>query len=92
MAIHDVLGMIGVALLLLAYLSLQRGWCSASAWPYYAANAAGAGLILLSLWVDFNLSAFVIETCWLGISLLGLVSSLRSNRGATAEQQPGRAA
>ncbi|MFK7956459.1 MAG: hypothetical protein AB8B96_10210 [Lysobacterales bacterium] len=77
MAIHDVLGICGVVSLLVAFGSLQQGWLSAQDWRYYAANALGALLILVSLWVDFNLSAFVIEVCWLLISVIGLVTTLR---------------
>ncbi len=79
MAIHDVLGICGVISLLVAFGSLQQGWLSAQDWRYYAANALGALLILVSLWVDFNLSAFVIEVCWLLISVAGLLTSLGSN-------------
>ncbi len=65
----------GVVLLLGAFASLQQGWVDARDRRYYLANASGAALILGSLWVDFNLSAFVIECCWLVISLAGLASS-----------------
>lgn len=78
MAIHDVLGLVGVLALLTAYFLLQQGRLAPSDWQYYGANALGAVLILISLWVDFNLSAFVIEACWLLISLAGLISSLRA--------------
>jgi hypothetical protein len=33
--------------------------------------------VLLSLVNDFNLSAFVIETCWVLISLYGMVRTRR---------------
>ena len=37
----------------------------------------GAALILLSLAFDFNLSAFLMEAFWLGISLFGLTRRMR---------------
>jgi len=35
-------------------------------------NAVGAALIAVSLLVDFNLSAFLIEVFWVAISLIGI--------------------
>ncbi|MFV0436251.1 MAG: CBU_0592 family membrane protein [Desulfopila sp.] len=35
-------------------------------------NAVGAFLILVSLYFDFNLSAFIIEFFWLLISAIGI--------------------
>ena len=35
-------------------------------------NALGASLVILSLYYDFNLSAFIIEAFWVLISLLGI--------------------
>lgn len=54
-----------------------------SAW-YSVANAVGAALVLYSLYYDFNLPAFMIESFWLLISLYGLGRSLR-RRGAGTE-------
>jgi paired small multidrug resistance pump len=45
---------------------------------YSLLNAIGAALLLISLTVDFNLGATVIEGCWLAISFYGLVRSLRT--------------
>lgn len=72
MEIHDVAGAAGVAAIVVSYGALQLGRMRADGWPYSTANAVGAALILLSLAVDFNLSAAVMETFWLAISLVGL--------------------
>ncbi len=74
---HDLLGNIGVALILLAYALLQMQRIVATDWRYSLANAVGAVLILISLTVDFNLSALIIEIAWLIISLFGLWQSWR---------------
>jgi hypothetical protein len=37
--------------------------------------------VLLSLVNDFNLSAFVIETCWVVISVYGMIRSRGKRRG-----------
>jgi hypothetical protein len=37
----------------------------------------GAALVLVSLYFEFNFSAFLIESFWLAISILGLVIGVR---------------
>ncbi len=69
---HDLVGNIGVFCILAAYLLLQLEQLKADQLIYLLLNAAGAALILISLAVSFNLSAFIIEACWLLISLVGL--------------------
>jgi len=77
--VFDLLGNIGVALILAMYLSLQAERVTADALIYSALNALGAGLILISLYFKFNLSAFIIEIFWLGISVFGIGKSLRKS-------------
>ncbi len=77
---YDVLGLIGVAFILGAYLALQLGRLSSETPAFSALNAGGAGLILVSLIYDFNLSAAVIEAAWLLISLFGLIKAYRVRR------------
>ncbi len=69
---HDVIGNLGVLLILITYLWLQLGRMSAESLRYSVANGAGAVLILISLVFDFNLSAFVMEAAWLVLSLYGI--------------------
>lgn len=74
---HDLIGNVGVLTIVAAYLALQMGWVAGRSLRYSAANAVGALLVLVSLAVDFNLSAFVVEAFWLAISLLGVGRWLR---------------
>ncbi len=69
---HDLVGNIGVVLVIGTYLGLQMGRMNINDHAYSALNAAGAILILMSLAVDFNLSSFIIEIVWLSISVYGL--------------------
>jgi len=85
LAWYDLVGATGVAILIGAYLLLQRGRLRGSDRAYYAANAAGAGLVMISLVFDFNLAAFVVEAFWLLISLLGV---LGAGRGANRADAP----
>ena len=72
---HDVLGIAGVALVLVSYLLVQMQKLGANTQSYTLSNALGACLILVSLTRDFNLSAFLIESSWLLISLYGFARS-----------------
>lgn len=67
-------------MILISYFLLQLDRISSSALSYSLLNAAGAFLILVSLTVDFNFSAFVIESFWLLISIVGIVRCLRKSR------------
>ena len=60
-------------MILISYFLLQMERLSGSDLAYSAANGLGAALILISLVVDFNLSAFIVEAFWLAISLLGIL-------------------
>ncbi len=74
----DLLGNIGVALILIAYFLLQKEKLSNKDFSYNLMNALGAFLILLSLIFDFNLSAFIIESIWLLLSLPPLIRYFRN--------------
>ena len=80
MSVHDIAGILGSTLIVGSYLLLQIGRMRADqlAWP--ALNGLGALLVMLSLLVEFNLGAFVLECFWLLISLLGLARWMRTSR------------
>ena len=71
-SIYDVLGNIGVFLIILTYLLLQIRKLSSESLLYSVLNALGASLIVVSLLFDFNLSAFIVEAFWVIISLIGI--------------------
>ncbi len=71
--IYDFFGMAGVVLLLIAYYQIQTGKVTIDNVSYSWFNLVGSSLIVVSLMVDFNLSAFAIEVAWIVISLIGLV-------------------
>jgi hypothetical protein len=73
----DLIGNIGVVILVTTYLMLQLNKLSSNGLAYSVLNAVGAGLIVISLLVDFNLSALVIEVFWVLISLLGIYRYFR---------------
>jgi hypothetical protein len=71
-SLHDIAGTFGVILIVGSYFLVQIGRLRAEALSYSVANGLGALLILLSLMVEFNLSAFLVEFFWLLISLIGV--------------------
>jgi len=89
--LHNVVGNLGVVLIVGTYFLVQIGRMSAVRLPYITLNGLGALLILYSLWFDFNLSAFLIEIIWLLISLMGIGRVLlQRQREADAESnRPG---
>ena len=77
---HDLVGTVGVLILLTTYLALQLKRIDSAALAYSALNGVGAALILVSLTQSPNLSAILIESAWLLTSLVGVVSAIRSRR------------
>ena len=77
----DLVGLIGVGLLLVAYGLTVVGRLDPLRPAALLLNLFGALGILLSLWGAFNLSALVIETAWALIALAGLVRWAVRRRG-----------
>ena len=73
----DLVGNIGVAILIITYLMLQLNKLSSDSRAYSVLNAAGAGLIVISLLFDFNLSALLMEVFWVLISFVGIYRYFR---------------
>lgn len=69
---YDLIGSIGVATIILAYILLQLQKIKSENLAYSLLNAFGAGLIVFSLFYSFNFSAFIVESLWVLISLYGI--------------------
>ena len=68
----DLVGNLGVFIILFTYLLLQTGRIKSESLNYSAYNLLGAGMIAFSLTYNFNLSAFIVEIFWIAISLYGI--------------------
>lgn len=79
---HDLMGNLGVLLIVGSYFQLQINRISGNSAIYSVLNACGAALVLVSLRYDFNLSAAMVESFWLLISLLGLFLRARNRKRA----------
>jgi hypothetical protein len=73
----DVIGILGVVMILIAYYFLSVGKWISDSMLYQVLNFAGAWLILFSLYFHWNLSSVVIEIAWIIISIMGMVRVVR---------------
>ncbi|MAT65854.1 MAG: hypothetical protein CMN57_09440 [Gammaproteobacteria bacterium] len=81
----DIVGAVGVVLVVGTYVLLQSQRMSADDLSYSALNLLGAILIGYSLLYSFNLASFVIEVFWAAASLWGVRRALLRQR---ASEQP----
>jgi purine-cytosine permease-like protein len=70
--LHDLAGVFGSVIVIVAYFATQAGWFSANDPRFAWANLIGALLIIVSLTVAWNLAAFIMEIFWILISVFGL--------------------
>ena len=77
---HDILGTIGVALIIITYFLLQLKRLSSNGILYSTLNALGALLVIISLMYKFNLSAFIVEAFWVLISVFGIIKYFLSKK------------
>lgn len=69
---HDFAGLIGVVMMLGAYVGAQNGRLDPTRAPALWLNLGGACLVMLSLVYAFNLAAFVTEATWATAAAAGL--------------------
>jgi hypothetical protein len=74
-----IIGLIGSAIFIasFAYANVARVMDKRL---FNAMNLLGAILLLISLSVDFNLPAMVLESVWGVIALIGLIAAIRGHR------------
>ncbi|MDE2997061.1 MAG: hypothetical protein OXT73_10060 [Bacteroidota bacterium] len=89
MAWFDIIGTIGVVLIILAYAAVQVRRMRSEQLSYSVINLVGAAMILVSLRYNFNLASFIIEVFWILISLWGIVLWFRHrNADTTSSESP----
>lgn len=77
---YDIFGTLGVGIILVAYVLLQIERLRSDQPIFSLMNAVGAGMILVSLWFDFNFSSFLMEFFWLVVSLIGVGKYLMATK------------
>ncbi|MEM7468263.1 MAG: hypothetical protein AAF387_15440 [Pseudomonadota bacterium] len=85
---YDAVGIFGVAIILVVYYLLQVESMKSDDLAYSVTNLLGALLIVVSLFYRFNLASFVIEICWILISLLGIYRYFQKRRSQANATEP----
>ena len=85
---HDIVGTVGALLVIGAYLLLQLQKIQPTDISYPVCNGVGACLILISLSIDFNMAAFLIQIAWVVISGVGIVKGLLSSSSRLKDGRP----
>lgn len=78
--IFDIIGLLGVTLILVVYGLVHLDRIDVKKITFSVLNAFGAALILVSLYVDYNLPAVTIEVAWILISLYGIYTAIRRKK------------
>jgi peptidoglycan/LPS O-acetylase OafA/YrhL len=83
--VFDGVGLVGVALILLAYFLIQSGRLTSEDLRYPVLNLVGALLLLISLLHSWNTPSVVIELCWISISVYGIVKIMRKRNAGVRQ-------
>jgi len=77
----DLIGSLGVTLLLVAFLLNLRGYLSKDGLLYILLNIIGAGLACLASWLIHYIPFVVLEGTWTLVSLIALLNYFRKKSG-----------
>ncbi|MBY0407359.1 MAG: hypothetical protein K2Q01_06670 [Rickettsiales bacterium] len=76
----NIIGNVGVICFLGGFFLLQREKLRHDDLAYLLLNLAGAVLLMGSLLIHWNLSAFLLEAAWALISMYGITQSLKKRK------------
>lgn len=79
-SVPDLIGIVGVVIVLTSYLFVQLGIANATSGIYQVSNMLACALIGISLWFSFNLPSAIIQALWFLISLFGFLRNIRRIR------------
>ncbi|MDF1655812.1 MAG: hypothetical protein P1U34_11930 [Coxiellaceae bacterium] len=79
-SVSDVIGIIGVLMVLWAYICIQINKLTRDDMSFSLVNFIGSVLIIISLCHTMNLASFIIEIAWLIISAYGIIRCLRNKK------------
>ena len=74
------IGFVGMLCVVLAFYKTGTGSWDSQSLTYNLVNLAGAILLIISLFIHFNLGSFIIEVFWIMISLKGIYNAKRKGR------------
>ena len=80
MDIYQWIGFFGMIFIVVAYLLLQTNKYTINSMQYQLLNLVGAILLLISLFVHFNLGSFIIEVFWIIITIYGIIINIKRKK------------
>ncbi|MDO5046549.1 CBU_0592 family membrane protein [Campylobacter sp.] len=80
MDIFQIIGLLGMICIVLGYFLLQIGKMTSEDLSYQLINLIGAILLIISLFVHFNLGSFLIEVFWIFITLYGIFKIYKNRK------------
>lgn len=83
MDIYQFIGFIGMIFIVYAYFLTQAGKISHTSLKYQLINLIGATLLIISLFVHFNLGSFFIEVFWILITIYGMLKNRVKKKGTS---------
>lgn len=87
MDIYQWISFVGMAFVVFAYLLLQMNKYTIKSIQYQLLNLVGAILLLISLFVHFNLGSFIIEVFWIGITIYGIAKHIKEKKNKKKEEE-----
>lgn len=88
----QILSLIGAAMVLGAYLSLQAGWMTPSGRAYNALNLIGSAVLCGVAIIDWRLGFVVLNAAWVAFTIRPLIRALRSPPPVSTPRQEKAAA
>ncbi len=73
---HQYVGVVGTAVYIFTYASLQLGKVDGNGLVYVLLNLTASSCVLFSLLYAFNLASALIQVSWVVISLAGILRKL----------------
>lgn len=77
MTYNDLIGTIGVGLILLAYFLATEKLMRSDGKPFYVINIIGAGLACYASWLINYWPFVILEGTWVLVSLYGLMRAMK---------------
>jgi hypothetical protein len=77
MSYNDIIGIIGVGLILLAYFCNTFGWINGKSKVFFLLNIIGAGLACYASYLINYWPFVILEGTWFLVSLFGLVRNYK---------------
>ena len=73
MSYNDMIGIIGVGLILIAYFCTVFGWLDGKSKLFFLLNIIGAGLACYASWLIDYWPFVILEGTWFLVSVIGLI-------------------